>query len=74
MEMMEMQVLHLAGISPAAQGLDEDVRNAGHAAQMDVAVGLDVADGLVGGYESDFFHFSTSGISYCGSAKILSFL
>ena len=59
MEMMEMQVFDLAGIGPAAQGLDEDVRNAGHAAEMDVAVGLDVAYGLVGGYESDFFHHCT---------------
>ena len=50
-----MQVLDIAGVGPAAQSLNEDVRNAGHAAQVYVAVGLDVADCLVGGYESDLF-------------------
>ena len=69
MEMMEMQVRYIASIGPAAESLYEDVRYAGNAAQVDVAVGLDVADSLVGGYESDLFHCGMIGISYCGECK-----
>jgi hypothetical protein len=69
MEMMEMQVLYLAGIRPAAERLYKDMRHASHAAEVDVTVGLDVADCLVGGHESDFFHRDMIGISYCGECK-----
>ena len=48
MEMVEVQVLQLCGT--AAEGLDEDVRHAGDAGQVDVVAAADGFDGLVGAY------------------------
>jgi len=48
MEMMEVKVFHLSGVRPAAESLDEDMRDACHTAEMYMAVGLDSADGFVG--------------------------
>ena len=37
-EVMEMEVADISGIGPATKGLNQAVRDAGHAAEMDVAV------------------------------------
>jgi XTP/dITP diphosphohydrolase len=60
MEMVEMEVAHISGIGPPAQRLDQDVRHAGDAAQVHVAMGRDVADSLIGGNETEFCHNSGS--------------
>ena len=54
--MVEMKVLHIAGVGPAAERLDKGVRHAGHAAQMDVTVGFDMAYRLVCRDKMDIFH------------------
>ena len=56
MEMVELQSADIPRIRPAAQGLDEAVGHAGDAAQVDMAVGRDVADRLVGGNEGQGLH------------------
>ena len=38
MEVVEADIFNFSGICPAAEGLDEDVGNAGYAAQVDVVV------------------------------------
>ena len=57
-EMMEVQVAYVPGVGTAAQGLDQDVRHAGDTAQMHMAMGRDVADGLIGGNEAEICHKS----------------
>ena len=54
--MVEMEVFDFAGIGAAAKGLDQDMGDAGHAAQVDVVSGPDDPDGLVGADKTDFFH------------------
>ena len=54
MEMMEMQVTQFPG--PAAQGVDEDVGDAGDRREMDVIPAPDAADGFVRRYECQGFH------------------
>ena len=55
MEMMEMQVLQAAGAPH--QGLDEDVRDTGDAAQVDMVPVAYGPDRLVSRYEVDSSHF-----------------
>jgi hypothetical protein len=38
MEVVETDIFQFSGICPAAEGLDEDVGNAGYAAQVNVVV------------------------------------
>ena len=54
LEMVEMEIPDVSGISPAAESLDKYVRHTGNAGKMDVAVGLDVADRLVSRHEIDW--------------------
>jgi hypothetical protein len=56
-EVVEMKVAHIPGIGTAAEGADECMRHARNAAQMYVAAGRNVADGFVGGYVFDCFHW-----------------
>jgi hypothetical protein len=56
-EVMEMKVADIAGIGPAAQGADQAVRHARHAAQMDMTAGRDVAHGLICGNIFNCFHW-----------------
>jgi hypothetical protein len=56
--MVELQVLDIARIRAAAERLDKDVRHACNAAQMDVAMGFDMADSLVGRNKSGWIHRS----------------
>ena len=58
MEMMEMEVAHISGIRPAAEGLDEAMRNAGNAGKMYVAAAFDMAYGFVGAYVGYRLHMS----------------
>ena len=58
MEMMEMEIPHLSGISPAAQCLDQHVRNAGHTAEMNVVPCTDSHYCFVGCDCSWLFHKS----------------
>ena len=55
-EMVEMQVGHIARISPAAQSLNQAVRHTGHAAQMHMTVGWNVADCLIGTDKTYILH------------------
>ena len=45
-----------AGARPPYKGVDEYVRDAGYAAQVDVVSGPNDPDGLVGADKTDFFH------------------
>ena len=56
MEMVEFQALYVTGICTAAQGLDKDMGNTCYTTEMDVTVGLDMADSLVGSHETDWIH------------------
>ena len=62
---MEVEVAHVARIGASAQGLDQDVGDAGDAAQVDVAMGGDVTDRLVGGNVLDRLHVE----DYCYFCK-----
>ena len=64
-EMVEVQIAHVPGVRPAAEGLDEAVRHAGDTAQMDMTMGGDVTDRLVGGNVLDRLHFE----DYCYFCK-----
>ena len=55
-EVMEMQVAHVACISPPAQGLDKAVGNACDAGKVDMAAAFDMAYRLVGTYIGDSLH------------------
>ena len=70
MEVVEMQVTYIPGIGPAAQRLDQDMRHTGDAAQVDMAMGGNVADGLIGGNETEICHNSVSFRKF-GPSKIL---
>ena len=50
-----VNVLQLAVAAPLAHGLDQALRSAGHAAQMDVVMAFDCPDGLLGRDEMDRF-------------------
>jgi hypothetical protein len=54
MEMMEMQVTQFTG--PAAQGVDEDVGDAGNRREVDVIPAPDAFHRLVGRYECQGLH------------------
>ena len=56
MEMVEVQVGHITGICPAAEGLNQTMRDAGHAAQVHMAVRGDMAHRLIGTDEMYVFH------------------
>ena len=47
-EVVEVQVGHVSGVRPAAEGPDQAVGNTGHAAEVDMAMRRNVAHGLVG--------------------------
>ena len=53
-EMMEVKVLDFTGVSPAAESIYKDVRNAGDTRQVDMVTALDYLYRLVGVHE--FFH------------------
>ena len=55
-EVMDADILEFAGLATTAEGLNEYLRGAGHAAQMNVVTALDDLDGLVGGDEFDILH------------------
>ena len=55
-EMVEMEAGHVPGVSPAAERLYKAMGHAGYTAQMHVRIGRNVADGLIGRYESYVFH------------------
>ena len=50
MDMVEVQVLQLPGVSPPAEGGNQGMRHIGDAAQVDMVVRLHELDGLVGGH------------------------
>ena len=54
-QMVYVNVLQLAVAAPLAHGLDQALRSAGHAAQMDVVMAFDCPDGLLGRDEMDRF-------------------
>ena len=55
-EVMDADIFQFAGLAAAAKCLDENLRGAGHAAQMDVVTALDDLDGFVSGDEFDILH------------------
>ena len=55
-EVMEMQVPHIPGISPAAERAYQAVRHARHAAEMYMAAGRNMAHGLICGDVFNCFH------------------
>ena len=55
MQVVYVNVLQLAVAAPLAHGLDQALRSAGHAAQMDVVMAFDRPDGLLGRDKMDRF-------------------
>lgn len=47
MEVMEVKVLHVSGIRPAAKCLDEAVRDTRNASEVNMAMRGDVADSII---------------------------
>ncbi len=58
MEMVELQVSDIARVRTAAERLDKDMRHACNAAQVNVAMGFNMAYCLVGGNKSGWIHRS----------------
>jgi len=56
MEMVKMKISHISGIGSAAQSLDETMGNAGHTAEMDMAVRRNVADRFISCNEVQGLH------------------